>query len=73
METQSITIKEETRTAVINALRELANRKHANQLRSLIEQIKTLNLNVDEQWGLLDRFADKVVKFKQSKNVADLQ
>ena len=73
MEERPANIKEETRVAVINALKELATRNNANQLRSIIEQIKALNLDVDEQWGLLDRFADKVVRFRQSKDIADLQ
>lgn len=73
MEERPANIKEETRVAVINALKELATRNNANQLRSIIEQIKALNLDVDEQWGLLDRFADKVVRFRQSKDLADLQ
>lgn len=73
MEKTQLSIKEETREAVINALKKMANRKNANQLREIIDAIKTLNLRIDEQWALLDTLASKVVKFKQSGNIQDLQ
>jgi len=66
-------IKEETRAGVIKALREMANRDTANTIRPMVEFIRTLNLENDEQWAILNSFADKVVKFKKSGNIADLQ
>lgn len=66
-------VKEETRTAVINALREMANRETANTIRPMVDFIRSLNLSNDEQWQILNTFADKVVRFKKSGNIADLQ
>ncbi len=68
-----IKVKEETRTAVINALREMASRDTANTIRPMVEFIRTLNLESDEQWDILNRFADKVVRFRKSGDITDLK
>lgn len=70
---REIDIKEETRRGVISALKQLANRHTANDIHDIIKFVEQLNLNNDEQWGVLDRLADKEVAFKRSGDISDLQ